>query len=38
MKELRQMGITGGLLFPGIEGACQELKERFFRYATNAGR
>jgi FRG domain-containing protein len=38
MKELRQMGITAGLLFPGIEGACQELKERFFRYATNAGR
>jgi hypothetical protein len=34
MKELRQMGITAGLLFPGIEGACQELRERFFRYAT----
>jgi hypothetical protein len=33
MKELRQMGITAGLLFPGIEGACQELKDRFFRYA-----
>jgi hypothetical protein len=33
MKELRQMGITVGSLFPGIEGACQELKERFFRYA-----
>jgi hypothetical protein len=36
MKELRQMGITAGLLFPGIEGACRDAKERFFRYATTS--
>jgi hypothetical protein len=30
MKELALMGITAGSLFPGIDGACLQLKERFF--------
>lgn len=30
MHELRLMGITAGSLFPGIDGACEELKGRFF--------
>jgi hypothetical protein len=30
MKELSVMGITAGSLFPGLDGACEELKERFF--------
>jgi hypothetical protein len=30
-RELRLMGITAGSLFPGLDGACEELKERFFR-------
>jgi hypothetical protein len=30
MKELSVMGITAGSLFPGIEGACEGLRERFF--------
>jgi hypothetical protein len=32
MRELRLMGITAGSLFPGIDGACEELRERFFPY------
>lgn len=28
--ELRQMGITAGTLFPGLDGTCQDLKERLF--------
>lgn len=31
MDELRFMGITAGSLFPGLDGACEELKERNFR-------
>lgn len=31
MRELSLMGITAGSLFPGLDGACEELKERFFR-------
>jgi hypothetical protein len=31
-RELRLMGITAGSLFPGLDGACEELRERFFRY------
>ena len=27
---LRYMGITAGSLFPGLDGACGELKERNF--------
>jgi hypothetical protein len=30
MQELALMGITAGSMFPGIDGACQQLKERFF--------
>jgi hypothetical protein len=30
MKELSFMGITAGSLFPGLDGACEELRERFF--------
>lgn len=31
MQELSLMGITAGSLFPGIEGACEQVRERFFR-------
>lgn len=31
MQELSVMGITAGSLFPGLDGACEELRERFFR-------
>lgn len=30
MRELGFMGITAGSLFPGLDGACEELRERFF--------
>lgn len=30
MHELSSMGITAGSLFPGLDGACEELKERYF--------
>ena len=30
MKELAYMGITAGTLFPGLDGACEELRERNF--------
>lgn len=30
-NELSSMGITAGALFPGLDGACEELKERFFK-------
>jgi hypothetical protein len=30
MNELRFMGITAGSLFPGLDGACEELKDRNF--------
>ncbi len=30
IKELSYMGITAGALFPGLDGACEELKERNF--------
>lgn len=30
MQELRLMGITSGSLFPGLDGACEEFRERFF--------
>jgi hypothetical protein len=32
VRELRLMGITVGSLFPGLDGACEELKDRFFRF------
>jgi hypothetical protein len=31
MQELEYMGITAGSLFPGLDGACEELRERNFR-------
>lgn len=30
IKELSYMGITAGALFPGLDGVCEELKERNF--------
>jgi FRG domain len=30
MRELSYMGITAGSLFPGLDGACEELAERNF--------
>ena len=30
LQELGLMGITAGSLFPGIDGACEELRYRFF--------
>ena len=30
VNELKYMGITAGSLFPGLEGACEELRERNF--------
>lgn len=30
IQELGYMGITAGSLFPGLDGACEELKERNF--------
>ena len=30
MRELSLMGITAGSLFPGLDGACEELQGRFF--------
>jgi hypothetical protein len=30
ISELRYMGITAGALFPGLDGACEELRERYF--------
>lgn len=30
MRELSFMGITAGSMFPGLDGACEELREKFF--------
>jgi hypothetical protein len=30
VRELNYMNITAGSLFPGLDGACEELKEQFF--------
>jgi hypothetical protein len=30
VRELAYMGITAGSLFPGLDGACEELTERNF--------
>jgi hypothetical protein len=32
MEDLSYMGITAGSLFPGIDGACEELRERNFSW------
>jgi len=28
IRELGYMGITAGAMFPGLDGACEELRER----------
>lgn len=33
LSELRLMGITAGALFPGLDGACEELKYRNFGFS-----
>ena len=33
MKDLHQMGITAGSMFPGLDGACEALKEQYFPLA-----
>jgi hypothetical protein len=30
VRDLSYMGITAGSLFPGLDGACEELTERNF--------
>lgn len=30
LQELRIMGISAGAMFPGLDGACEELRERLF--------
>jgi hypothetical protein len=30
LQELSMMGITAGSMFPGLDGACEQLRERFF--------
>jgi hypothetical protein len=32
VRELRLMGITAGSLFPGLDGACEDLKDRNFHF------
>lgn len=32
VQELEYMGVTAGSLFPGLDGACEELKEKNFRF------
>jgi hypothetical protein len=33
VNDLRQMGITAGSMFPGLDGACEALKEQYFPLA-----
>ncbi|MGQ0681958.1 FRG domain-containing protein [Bradyrhizobium sp.] len=30
MQELAMMGITAGALFPGLDGACEQMREQYF--------
>lgn len=30
MQELSFMGITAGSMYPGLDGACEELREKMF--------
>ena len=32
MEELVSMGITAGSLFPGLDGACEELAHRHYDF------
>ncbi len=34
IKDLAYMGLTAASLFPGLDGTCRALKERFFRVPT----
>lgn len=34
LTELSQMGITAGSLFPGIDGTCEQLRNRLFGLDT----
>jgi hypothetical protein len=36
MKDLYQMGITAGSMFPGLDGACEALKEQYFPLAVGS--
>ena len=33
INDLQQMGITAGSMFPGLDGACETLKEQYFPLA-----
>jgi len=33
INELQQMRITAGSMFPGLDGACEALKEQYFPLA-----
>jgi FRG domain-containing protein len=33
INDLQQMGITAGSMFPGLDGACEALKEQYFPLA-----
>jgi FRG domain len=32
LRELSMMGLTPGSLFPGLDGACNQIKDRFFGF------
>jgi hypothetical protein len=32
MRELSMMGLTPGSFFPGLDGACSQLKDRFLGF------
>ncbi len=32
IQELSLMGITAGSMFPGLDGACEQLRERNFNF------
>jgi hypothetical protein len=32
LRELSTMGITPGSMFPGLDGACAQLRNRFFGF------
>lgn len=32
IRELTLMGVTAGSLFPGLDGTCEELRQRFFSF------
>jgi hypothetical protein len=36
MQKLSKMGITADSLFPGLDGACEELRERNFSFQPSS--